>query len=1014
MEKEGVSDKVISNVLGRSAAALKANQEIKVSGSASNSSNLINLHWNAMEDVPAGSVWEASKNAPDSERSDFAELVKLFQKKKPSNKQNDRQKGNESNISGKAKLLDHTRATNISISLKAFKEFSHLELAEIIAFLDPLRKIRGERAQFIRDLLPTVTEMKIIDDYTGTDDRLVPAEIWFRHLRGIKRLETKAQVMRTMEMFLSEMAAVQSNYKLLGEVCHQVMSSSKLQEVLAMVLRIGNVMNEGTRTGGAAGFKFDSLLRLTQTKTADGKITVLDYLVKIFVERGQRDSLDLLSDFPECQVASRMLISDMNEEVMNLRKSLNQCRNELNDLRKDYAKPSETAPSEDTRSQLFASIRARKQQLTPNSESRPSQQGFAQRDLFLAAIKEKSCEKKIPEKNVSKKSLGDLDNSLASGVKRLNDFINEVEPAFSTLESHRDEALEACKSLSKYCGESGGTSSTIPLLDILAQFASNLQEALKKYDAQEKSVTKKHKHVETKVNQPDNTKEPGHQPLKDGRSIVHLVNDVLKNANPRFKEDFKKGRCLENPSERLKAIYEREKVCFSVYSVLDSQVPADKAKDIVSAITARGGNDDDELMMQDARSRFAGGKCEQTHSIEISEGNSMSVKDRASQFEIVPSKLACLQKEPPIPKKKTDADENHRMQHVSDNHDRIEIPKENDSRSRRAVDQLSDSHESKSSPRGNDQPDSAPQLQEMKHSEEKADLAGDLTSSCVKKVEDSVIPSSNEDSSTNRIHKEVVPSSLSPDILASEIPADDRSEPVRNVLKGISSTATENDVTVVLDKEQIGATNIEHKSLPSNEIEEFLVQEVQESIDVSNTAHISADQGHQIDAQRQEFSQLGQKISSKEFCLQSLDANPKRSDTVHAIIVSPNQASSSEKMQCSLPSRRSDSYTEVLRTLEEMKRAVKLHDTKLSLPLEPSFGEPSPKTESDAKKRLSLSERARLKRLEKIIDPSTTKKEVLSTTTRLSTGSANMSPLSKDKMSLSELARLKRQKRLSS
>jgi hypothetical protein len=55
-------------------------------------------------------------------------------------------------------------------------------------------------------------------------------------------------------------------------------------------------MNEGTRTGGAAGFKFDSLLKLTQTKSSDGKMTVLDFLVTILVGKGQRDTLKLSLD----------------------------------------------------------------------------------------------------------------------------------------------------------------------------------------------------------------------------------------------------------------------------------------------------------------------------------------------------------------------------------------------------------------------------------------------------------------------------------------------------------------------------------------------------------------------------------------------------------------------------------------------------------------------------------------------------------------------------------------------
>ena len=80
----------------------------------------------------------------------------------------------------------------------------------------------------------------------------------------------------------------------------------------------------------------DSLLKLTQTKSADGKTTVLDYLVEdVFIAKGQRQKLDLTSDFPECSTAGRMLIGDLVAEVKAMQDSLSQCNSELEALRKE-------------------------------------------------------------------------------------------------------------------------------------------------------------------------------------------------------------------------------------------------------------------------------------------------------------------------------------------------------------------------------------------------------------------------------------------------------------------------------------------------------------------------------------------------------------------------------------------------------------------------------------------------------------------------------------------------------
>lgn len=647
MEKEGVSEKIISAVVGcRLVSSKPSNDSSAASRCGSTGSNLINLHWNAMDDVPAGSVWEeTSKKSSEPERSDISTLVALFQKKKPTSVI-DEKKNDAASSKSKAKLLDLTRSNNLAISLKAFKEFSLKELADIIGFLDPKRKIRGERAHFVRDLLPSAPEMKIISEYNGIDERLVPAELWFRHLRGIKRLDTKVQVIRTMEMFTSEIKTVEQNFRLLDEVCHQVMGSVKLQDLLGMVLRIGNVMNEGTRTGGAAGFRFDSLLRLTQTKTSDGKITVLDYLVTVFIAKGQRDTLDLESDFPECHTASRFLISDMTNEVKLLKEALEQCKKELQDLERDQSPPprkeNEAILIDDRRGQLFASILSRGvlkdiDDLPPRP---PGQRGdvFAKREAFLAAIASSSSPKTppaaIPDKGteIHVENTAENENSLAGGTTRLRNFIEEVKEPFLRLEKQRERTLEACKDLSTYCGESGGVGSTTMLLGVLSAFAKNIESALRKYDNQQEDHTRKQKTRNTQ-----SSTSVSHDEEMDGKktSLIVLVSDVLRNANPKFKEDFKKGRTIPNPTKSLKALYEREK----------SATRSPQKLDIVSAIREREEaiNADDGLQ-QHARSTFAG--AQQMTPVPAKETMStsgqtserfVSVRDRASLLKVAPN-----------------------------------------------------------------------------------------------------------------------------------------------------------------------------------------------------------------------------------------------------------------------------------------------------------------------------------------------------------------------------------------
>jgi cellobiose-specific phosphotransferase system component IIB len=505
MKREGVNDKVIAEVLGKRAVSGTTNED----GPKGNNSRFVQIHWTPLSESQLdNSVWNTAKNrsfeVASPEGSAFSKLKELFEKKTSKNVQQDRKAPRAGDGSKKAKLLDINRSNNIAISLKAFKDYSYNELSEIIKFLDPLRKLQGERVHFLRDLLPTVSETRLVQSFDGPDSMLDPAERWFKSIVGIKRIDAKVQVLRTMEMLEIEARSIGENLRLLTKVCSQVINSDRLQDLLVVVLQIGNIMNEGTRTGGAAGFKFDSLLKLTQTKSADGKTTVLDYLVEdLFIAKGERHKLDLNSDFPECSTASRMLIGDLVAEVKSMQDSVAQCKCELDALRKES--------------------------LGKNT------------GVSSAIAKIESQEK----------------NSIHGAIQRLESFIETAEETVASLSQEKDDALKSSRDLCMYCGEGNGTASATSLLGILSEFANNIESAVRKCD--QKKIARERKQKRQTGDAQQNNPAGGSVPTEDnGESLVLLVNKMLKDANPRTIEDFRKGRVLDNPSKLMKTIYQKE------------------------------------------------------------------------------------------------------------------------------------------------------------------------------------------------------------------------------------------------------------------------------------------------------------------------------------------------------------------------------------------------------------------------------------------------------------------------
>ena len=282
---------------------------------------------------------------------------------------------------------------------------------------------------------------------------------------SVKRIEDKVQVMKTMHFFKDHVEEVREGFKTLQEVCNQVLNSEKLLKVLQMVLNIGNLLNEGTLNGGVDAFKFESLSKLSQTKSADGKTTVLDYIVETFISKGERDVLNLLTEFPDiqvsgcdlhviiskprlisfdchCQESSRLSIGDLMSEMNSLRKDYNLCKTELTKMKNDQSskrvtrsmakKINNESKAEDPRKALFAAITAR--------ASKKEEPAADPRQALFAAIKSRKQE----QAEDTDESNDTADTEYTPGVKRLQDFLHQSKTVISLADSDQDAAIRAC------------------------------------------------------------------------------------------------------------------------------------------------------------------------------------------------------------------------------------------------------------------------------------------------------------------------------------------------------------------------------------------------------------------------------------------------------------------------------------------------------------------------------------------------------------------------------------------
>ena len=144
----------------------------------------------------------------------------------------------------------------------------------------------------------------------------------------IERYESRLRSLYFKRRFQERVDEVTPGINALFLACQEVRSSAKLKIIFDMVLAIGNYLNGGTARGAAYGFKANFILKLADTKAADGKSTLLHHLVKI-LEKTRPGTEDLKTDLLHVEAASKVTMTVILAEVTELRNGVRMIQSEL-------------------------------------------------------------------------------------------------------------------------------------------------------------------------------------------------------------------------------------------------------------------------------------------------------------------------------------------------------------------------------------------------------------------------------------------------------------------------------------------------------------------------------------------------------------------------------------------------------------------------------------------------------------------------------------------------------------
>ncbi|XLR62089.1 hypothetical protein S83_012761 [Arachis hypogaea] len=123
----------------------------------------------------------------------------------------------------------------------------------------------------------------------------------------VPRVESKLRVFSFKIQFMSQVTEFKKSLKAVNSACEEVRKSVKLKEIMKKILFLGNTLNQGTDRGSAIGFKLDSLLKLTDTRASNNKMTLMHYLCKVLTDRSP-GLLDFHLDLVSLEAATKVMI----------------------------------------------------------------------------------------------------------------------------------------------------------------------------------------------------------------------------------------------------------------------------------------------------------------------------------------------------------------------------------------------------------------------------------------------------------------------------------------------------------------------------------------------------------------------------------------------------------------------------------------------------------------------------------------------------------------------------------
>ncbi|KAJ7363371.1 hypothetical protein OS493_011659 [Desmophyllum pertusum] len=188
-------------------------------------------------------------------------------------------------------LLDPKRSLNVNIFMKQFKKKMK-------------RSLRSS----------TTGTREMLKGFSGDKTHLDQLRSFCLALVSIPGYSLRLEAMLQKEEFQITLETIEPTIEAL---------KGAIEEVLQLILIIGNFLNSGGYAGNAVAFKINSLLKIVDTRANKPRMNLMHFLVHVAEEKREK-VLQFPDDMKHLDKAVKLSVDNITEEVKNLKSKLNE------------------------------------------------------------------------------------------------------------------------------------------------------------------------------------------------------------------------------------------------------------------------------------------------------------------------------------------------------------------------------------------------------------------------------------------------------------------------------------------------------------------------------------------------------------------------------------------------------------------------------------------------------------------------------------------------------------------